>query len=353
MDTLGRKLNKNRVSFQLIVAAIILSVSFFVMLTDMFKESKSSITVLVSAKSVVAAQQQQQTMNNLVELPRLLSFYDRMLRDNSDIRDVAEGKSPDERKRIWNDMLETEIINRDASVIRISITSKNQSDSEQLVRKATRTLFDLSGMYYDIKNDLDLRIIEGPVTHGTLSGWYWILPISIVLGILVSSILESILSAITRRIRRRTDLLPKKEYFTFEKFPKSSDETKIGSLEDLYKLEQAEKSFFTSDKEAQRRKKSFLEKSEIKQESEKKNISKKISEEKYPDYPEVPSSMQKKAEAPGNLPIADEVEFPEKTNEEAEKNGLMKLDEKKKDDVSREPTNDEIKKRLNELLRGK
>ncbi|HQB59197.1 MAG TPA: hypothetical protein PK260_00255 [Candidatus Moranbacteria bacterium] len=355
MNTLKLKLDKCRFSLQFFAVAIILSVTSFVLLADVFKKSTSSITILVNAKSS-AAIKQQQIVNNLVEIPNLLSFYDRMLAENPDVRDVAQGKSPDKRKAMWNSMLETETVDGDSSMIRISITANKGSDAQQLVQKTTRTLLNLAGMYYDVRDELDLRIIEGPITRTVLPAWYWVILLSVTLGILVTFILQSVLLSMGKVFDKKRVTLPKKEYLSFTRNGNFSKESGIKSLEELYKIEESEKSFFEDAKKAEQRKEDFLKEKGIAKEEHAKRNEEQFFKETYPNFPEaVGNVQQKKAEAPSNLPVAKDAGLPKGIAEGkgSKKDGFVEIGEEKKTNVEREPTDEEIKKRLNQLLRGK
>lgn len=255
--------NKLHFSVQIFFTGMILSFTFFLLFIDACKTYSSSITILVNAKSEFSAKQQEQIIENILAFPHTLSFYDRLLKYNPDVRDITKGNSSDKRKLAWNKMLSVKRTDKNSSVIEISITAKQESDADQLAQKTVRTLFDFTGNYYDIKNDLDLRIIDGPIASAKLTGWYWILPLSILLGFFIAFVLENILAKSKGIFTSQRNFLKEKNFFDFKKELPETPQEGISELENLYMSEENETPFFTEEKEAEQifPKENLLEKS--------------------------------------------------------------------------------------------
>lgn len=339
--------NKLHFSVQSFFVGAILSVTFFLLLVDACKTYTSNMTILVSAKSEFALQQHEQIMENIIELPRTLSFYDSMLKYNPDVRDVAEGQNQDKRKAIWNKMLSIERDDRNSSVIKISITAKQESDADQLVQKTARLLLDTTGIYYNVKDDIDLRIIDGPVSSAGIVGWYWMLPFSLALGFFVALFLENIFLKSEKLFVGNRNFLKEKNLFDFKKEIQKSSELEIKDLEDLYMQQEAGIPFFAEEEKQNFLEKDFSKTSEADSRiKEMKKLTKQIQQDKYPNFPEMPVREIKKSSAPENLPVADDSFFG-KLNSDS-------IDQQKKPEIKipAEPTEEELKKRLNQLIRG-
>jgi capsular polysaccharide biosynthesis protein len=330
------KIDQAQFSVQFFIACIVLTLAFFLVFISGFKTYTASITILVNTKSEVAAQQEKQIIDNVLEFPRLLSFYDRLLKYDPDVRDLAENKSQAQRKDFWNSMLSVKQVGQDSSLIKISITTSQKNDAQQLVQKTAETLFHFTGFYYDIKNDVDLRIVDGPISESNIFGWWWMLPLSLVLGFLATIFLQKMIAKSIDNFVKKENFLKNKNFFDFnlsagEKTPESS-EAEMESLKELYMSEQAETAF------------PIQQKTDTAQFQEMKKLTKMTEQDKYPNFREVPKQTEQKASAPDNLPIAD-ASFLMQTSQE---HTISEKAEIKK----QEPTADELKERLNKLLRG-
>jgi hypothetical protein len=77
-----------------------------------------------------------------------------------------------------------------------------------------------------------------------------------------------------------------------------------------------------------------------------KNLTKMTEQDKYPNFREVPKYTQQKNAAPANLPVADDSFF--LNSNQGPQKEEVKIEEK----ATHEPTTDELKERLNKLLKG-
>ena len=180
-------------SLQVFIVGVILSVTFFLLLLASFKTYRSTITIIVNSKSEIASKNESEIIGNVLEIPKTLAFYDRLLKSNADVRDVTIGKSPDQRKSVWNEMIDIQQVGGNSSLINISITSNEENDANALVRKTSRTLFDSVSQYYDVKNDVDMRIIDGPISRPVFSYWYVALILSVLAGFSLALFFQSLL----------------------------------------------------------------------------------------------------------------------------------------------------------------
>ncbi len=346
---LNSKLKLVRFSAQVLVMGTILSLTFLLLAIDSLKSYRSDIMILVTAKSELAQAQSKKISNSIIEIPRTLSFYDRLLKYNPDVRDVAEGLSPDERKKNWNKMFSIEQMPEDSSIFKLSMTTRREADAQQLSIKSARTLFDTLAFYYDIKNDADLRIIDGPISQAQVPHFFWLLVVSLIGGFSLSALLNSFLISGKNLLTSNSDL-PKKSFFNFKKETELPVENEIESLRKLYQNEQSDSPFLFEEK--------IEEVPEIDQAfQEMKKITKQIEPSKYPNFSEMPVREKQPESVPDNLPIADETFFAEYENPQQaamqESTSVVPtIEEDIVADTKKEPTPEELKERLNKLLRG-
>lgn len=353
--------NKGSFSAQVFVVGMILSATFFLFSIDLFKVYRSEISILVNVKSEVDNKQQEQIINNIAELPKTLAFYDGLLKYNPDVRDVTTGFSADKRKERWNKMLSVNHPDLETSIIKIAITTSHKADSEQLAIKTARTLFDTSAFYYNIKKDVDLRIVDGPITSVLFPNWFLFFVLSIALGFTISETLQYLAFGDKKILIKKPDFSRINSFFEFKKAPKIPVEEELEMLNNLYRTEQAEQEIILNNEikseSLQQEQENNVENLEYeKRFQEMKKITKSLEPDKYPNFPEMPLVREvSKASAPDNLPIADDSFFVQ--SEEPAK--AIKVEETVEEtnkeeffDITKEPTQEELKKRLNELLKG-
>ena len=83
-----------------------------------------------------------------------------------------------------------------------------------------------------------------------------------------------------------------------------------------------------------------------------KKLTKMTEQDKYPNFREVPKYAQQKASAPSNLPIADD-SFSMQVGLNDQKQSEQKQIISEKTAIKKpEPTDDQLKEKLNQLLRG-
>jgi hypothetical protein len=245
-------------------------------------------------------------MENLVALPKNLSFYEKLLQKNSQLNDSLEGYGQDEKKIRWNEMIKTERIEK-SSIIKISITSRIKENSTILAKYSAFTLFDTVAYYYNVKSDINLSIVEGPITNPFVKNWIGYIFLSLLMGIIVSLPVYWIFYLLFDYLenRNQTFHFPKFNFNSWHKFSENVPAEKYGFPALPKKVEIPQRPEFVK---------------------------------KAP----VPSNLPI---APSDLPIMDEPEenFPQILEKKSELEEIA--------DVA-EPSEEEYKKRLNQLLKG-
>ena len=280
-------------SYYFVVAAIFSAVFFF-MLLDYFKSYRSEVSILFIPQSEKAITEANFISENLIRLPKKLSFYEKILADNKEIVDQFAGKSSDERKNLWNRSLSVKRENG-STIFNISVTSKNRLQASKLAKQTAYSLFDTVSRYYNIKTDVDLRIIDGPVTSPYARSLFWVILLSVALGLAVSFLL----------------------YFIFYVWDNYLKILRV----------------------APSRKKKIFEEQKAPQ------------EEYHPPLEGKITAAEKKSSAPSNLPTVEDFYLPYDHEEPITPEMLMKEEESAPAGAG-EPTEKELKERLNQLLRG-
>jgi capsular polysaccharide biosynthesis protein len=308
MQLKDKKLNiweiRNPFYFSLI--AVVLTGVFFLLFLSDFQFYRSEISIILIPKSEKTSLQNNAIMENLIALPKNLSFYEKILHKNPQLNDGLSAYSQDEKKAQWNKMIKSERVDG-SSIIKLSITSRFKENSENLVKYSAFTLFDTVAYYYNVSSDINLSIIEGSITVPFVKNWIGYISLSLLMGIIVSLPVYWIFYLLFDYLES------KKQSFNFPKF--NFDNWHKSSID--------------------------------------------IPEEKY-EFPILPKKIEipaqprfvKKAPVPGNLPIAPSVLPIISAQEKIISHSSEEKTEPEKIIESKEPTDEEYKKRLNQLLKG-
>lgn len=336
----------SRMSVRFLVVSAILSVTIFLLLLDSVKLYRSTVLVMVVPKSQIAIEQKSDIVQNVREFPKMLSFYDRLLNENPQIKDAAAGYPQDKRKKVWNEFIQTKQADTKAdNVVEISLIAKTQADAEFLSKKTTQALFGVMSRYYNLKSDVSVQIVDGPITTAIVRGWFWLLTLSLVLGMGLAFLFKQLLAFAQKTVRSNKQALDMVNLAGLGERWFKQKEQNLNSLEDLY----------LSEEKAEVLKEQIFKK-EAQSELEKQTVSKPIFKEanaQYPNFPEMPKMHVPKASAPDNLPIAASDDFYQETIIEP-KEVFAQEEEKimQKEPQHHEPTQEELKRRLNQLLNG-
>ncbi len=260
---------------------------------------QSEIRILLMPRSEVAARNIDQILRNAEEIPKSLSFYNKMLELNTDIEDDLANLPDGQRKDSWNDKIRIESIKK-SGIIKINILDDSQSQAEIISRQVAQSETTVLGKYYNVA-DLDTKIIDGPIASSIAKIKFWVLfPFSLFVGLLTG--LAAFLIA---------KLFSKDESF--------------------FKSESLEKYFQPTFEDSRKKISEYF--------SAPKNELKSLEEDTY--------TFEKKAVAPDNLPIAaEESVFASENKKEQSANSSENVNQI----ITREATPEEVKARLNKLL---
>ncbi|NTV41231.1 MAG: hypothetical protein HGA61_03070 [Candidatus Moranbacteria bacterium] len=334
------------------LVAIFFSLAFFLLGIQKIKTYQSQMTIFIIPKSTNAIAQQEKILANIIHLPETLSFYDRLLKDNPSFEDSSAGESAAKRKAIWNKMSSIKKISQEGSIISISISIDSKADSNFIISRVTRTLFDLTSAYYDVKNDIDLRAVDGPITRTIFPGWQWLLLASVIFGMLVSLVIDKKTVLFKRKTSTLQDIFKNNPLKNLANLKNDSQAMPIEALENFYEKEVEQSDQFQAENFKKVQEKEPVDQLII---TEQADVDHNVAEEPenlkaimnrfvYPNFPEMPTHKIEESFAPDNLPIGD---FETETLLEADSERQTTIEKK-----THEPTAEELKNRLNQLLKG-
>lgn len=287
------------------IAAIIVAAIILIFSLNTGQIYRGETDILFVPKSEKAVKNSDQILANAEALPKSLSFYDKLLELNPDIEDPTSGQTDENRKKAWDEKISAERLDG-SGIVRFSALSEDQSQAEIVSQKVAADTIAVMSRYYNTKNDLDIRLIDGPVVYtfnqNKISTWAIL---SLLLGIAVGMIVY-LFSGLAKVAAPKTILAKPaifgqgKQDFLWEKNP--------------------------------------IEKKELAKETLEKVIA---SAEETPYF-----TVGKKAGAPENLPIGSDFSF--KENEKEAESETVKEEAVK----THEATEEEVRARLNKLLGG-
>ncbi len=262
--------------------------------------------ILLLPKSDATSRNIEQIIANARVIPKSLSFYNAMLTENSDIEDGAAQLPDAQRKIYWDSKINIDRIGR-SGILEISVFDKSPMQAQIISEQTAADIAVVLSRYYNIKTELDVRFTEGTIVSNTVPVNFWseAVAASVVLGFILGAAIANIIFSLQR----------KREVFYKEK------------IESIFRFRKTEEEMVHKPEP----------KKEIKIEEPVKPAAKKVP----------PISSERKAAAPFNLPIGEGSEIKTGTVSFAPGEGKQE-----KADHTREATAEEVKERLNKLLKG-
>ncbi len=164
------------------VAFVFATLSSSLFWLDFFRGSRGEMTVLFISKTEESAGE---LAENAAELTGMLSFYERVLEDDDLINDSFVGYSPDERKTLWNKVISVKREGK-SGVLTLRVVEDTPEKAKRLIRQVTQTLFTTMSFYYNIKTEADMRVIDGPFVSYALTSPILYVTASVLTGLFVT-----------------------------------------------------------------------------------------------------------------------------------------------------------------------
>lgn len=161
---------------------------------DFFRGYRAEVTLLVVPKAGGTADISS-APENLSELARTLSFYERVVAGTDLIDDAFEGYAPDKRKALWNDAVSVKH-SGGSGILVVEARGDTPQIAARLARQTAQTLLAVAGFYYNVKTDIDMRIIDGPIVAYVLVRPVIFVLTSLLSGVGVTSLFFVLLSAV-------------------------------------------------------------------------------------------------------------------------------------------------------------
>ncbi|MFZ2188260.1 MAG: hypothetical protein WAV73_01705 [Candidatus Moraniibacteriota bacterium] len=293
---------------------------------------QSETKVLLLPKNEITTKGQDLIAGNFRQVLMSLAFSDRIA-DGNDALEASSELPNYKRKEFWDSKISVTQLEK-SGIISIKNFDQNSTLAKELNNDTVENLIAVSGNYYNIKTELELRVVDGPIVKRIISrnlfltitqSILWALGIFVVIFFLFPFVF------IKREPGRRG--IPGRDFSPRVAPLKKTVPAIIPEEENYF----ATKNFFETVKKPE----------EVKVVSPQKNVF---------SLPTMPS-FGKKAPTPANLPVSEE-EMPdifrqkEVIVEKKPEIPVEKAIQIEKEYIPREATPEEVKARLNRLLGG-
>lgn len=163
---------------------------------DSFREYRAEISIIALPKGgdIPAGQ----VVENIAVLPTTLDFFDALLLSDERIAlfsDIDEQPMA-VRKSAWSEMLAVER-QGESGMITYSISAESQEEAVLLARQMSKVLFEKIGAYYDIRSDVSIRLVEGPLVRTSVATPFLWIGMSLSFGIVAALVVTLLLSNAT------------------------------------------------------------------------------------------------------------------------------------------------------------
>ncbi len=337
------------------ITFIISSIVIFLISANVNRTYQARTKVLLLPKNAAIAENLEAITLNAGEIGSSLSFYNMLAKLHEEIEDRVYDLPDYKRLKYWNSIASFRRAGK-SGVLLLTVRDPDREQAELISNYSARDISVVMSRYYDIKNELEMRIIDGPVVaYGSL--FYnrdWTL-ISVLSGFVIGAIAYLIASlscdadAGRRKLPRDPGMVRKNREEMLQEMREKI--RKAGSFS-------RDKLLILSEEEIQKehsRARSGQQDNPVAAETKREDIPK-----KKPSLPvqKKPLSFEKKSAAPDNLPVANEFNvsaeektgMKEKNTPDSEKSA--EIQKKLKEIRDHEATPEEVKRRLNKLLRG-
>jgi len=298
---------------------IIAVLAILVALININRTYKAEVDLMLVARNDATAKNMDRIIEDARIIPLSVSFYNMIADENFD--DPVEELPDYKREAFWKKKIEAEKVNG-SSIIRITVFDEDQMVVEDLGEKVALNVAEVLSRYYNINTELDSRIVNGPTVSYGMKNNIFILILESLLGGLIFVFSVFAVNYILGILGIGKKIESKKAKLV-RKLPIISKEEVRG----LISFDKKPVDFKKIDKQSKEQE-SYIQKT---------------------NFPEI---LGKKSAAPENLPIADESMFQKINSAESVKTEKIREEKRDNEIEIREATPEEVKERLNKLLRG-
>lgn len=165
-------------------------------LSGLFRVADGVVTILVLPKSVVATA----APGNLTTLLGTAAFVETLKKNNPTVFQTDTDRWLAMPPRVEARLLPEQ------SIIKITVEHASRAQALALAKATLATLASLTSQYYDVRHEIDIRVIDGPVMGARITAWPLLAMASLVFGLVLTSGFFGGLMAMERLLMKRRAL---------------------------------------------------------------------------------------------------------------------------------------------------
>jgi len=147
-----------------IAAIIIFSVAVFLFMLNVKKTFETETDIMIIGKSPAIADNIDPVIGTIGRIAGSSYFYSQIADMTGGIDGIDSGMSQYDQRKLWDEAVKVKKI-KGSYAFSITNYDQNRSVSEDLNNATVKNLVLSIGKYYDIRSEIDLRIIDGPITR--------------------------------------------------------------------------------------------------------------------------------------------------------------------------------------------
>lgn len=162
---LNNYFQKNSFGRLYLVTLVFLTFASALFWLDYFRVYETEVSVLFVTNQ---SQEVAEVTHSMSAIMHTLTFAERVESDFSEVEVAPEGTSKDEKKQIWNKNL-TVATKEQGGVLVFAQRAETQEDANTKAVATLKTLFAATNLYYSKADQVEVRVIDKPVTKVVLS----------------------------------------------------------------------------------------------------------------------------------------------------------------------------------------
>lgn len=156
---------RTRVPQYFFIVFFVVSAAMAGLTLDMFRSYTTETWILIFPKDARSVVMADQVVDNAVQLPRTLSFYDALLSENRDIADPWAGLSAETRRNAWLGYIRTERVG-ESGIVHMTVFGNSINESRVLTERIVRVLD--TTLDRTMEPGTTIRIVDGPYSQASL-----------------------------------------------------------------------------------------------------------------------------------------------------------------------------------------
>jgi len=147
-----------------VLAIAFFSVAVFLFLLNAGKTFETETDIMIIGKNPAIAGNIDPVIGTIGRIAGSSHFYSQIADMTGGIDSIDSGMSQYDQRKLWNEAVKVEKI-KGSYVFSVKNYDRNEAISKDINEETVSSLILGIGKYYDIRSEIDLRIIDGPITR--------------------------------------------------------------------------------------------------------------------------------------------------------------------------------------------